>query len=98
MIYHIVARSTWESLAPGSDYRAESLAKEGFIHCSTEEQVPFVLSKFFRGAPPLVRLAIDEARLGAELRWEESEPGRRFPHVYGPIERAAIVRVDALGG
>ena len=37
-------------------------------------------------------LVVDPARLTPEVREEESH-GETFPHVYGPIDRAAVVRV-----
>lgn len=94
VIFHIVDAAKWNALGPREDYMGDTLATEGFIHCSTAEQVPFVLEKFFRGKTGLLLLEIDPTRLRSELRWEESEPGRSFPHVYGPIAKEAVVRVS----
>jgi uncharacterized protein (DUF952 family) len=53
-----------------------------------------------RGRTDLVVLEIDEARLDAPAVWEEGDPphpdGKLFPHVYGPIPVAAVVRVTDL--
>jgi uncharacterized protein (DUF952 family) len=41
-----------------------------------------------------VLLVIDPARIQAELRWDESEPGQPpFPHVYGPLNVDVVVDV-----
>ncbi len=37
-------------------------------------------------------LAVDLAKVGAEVRWEAAD-GHLFPHIYGPIEQRAVVRV-----
>lgn len=87
------------------EYRAESLETEGFIHCSTRAQVLPVVEKFYKGQGTLLLLLIDPSHLASELRWEPptggSPPpgvpeGEMFPHVYGPINLDAVVKVFDL--
>jgi uncharacterized protein (DUF952 family) len=94
VIYHIVARAVWEQSAPGP-YRAASLTTEGFIHCSYRDQVARIANLFYRDHTDLVALTIDPAKLTSPLRPEEVG-GERFPHVHGPIDRSAVVAVQAL--
>jgi uncharacterized protein (DUF952 family) len=94
-IYHLVSRSTWEAAPPGP-YRVPSLETEGFIHCSNREQVSRSANKFYPNESEMLLLAIDPARLTSELRDEEGRPGELFPHIYGPINREAIVEVILL--
>lgn len=91
LIYHIAERAAWERAMAGADYRAESLEREGFIHFSTAAQVLWVAERFYRGRADLVLLAVDPEQVEAELRYEESEPGERFPHLYGPLNLTAVV-------
>jgi uncharacterized protein (DUF952 family) len=91
MIYHIAAGADWEAARAAGAYTADSLASEGFIHCSTAAQVAGTAQRFFAGRQDLVLLEIDPARLTAELRYEEGEPGVLFPHIYGPLDLAAVV-------
>jgi uncharacterized protein (DUF952 family) len=91
MIYHIAARADWEAAQAAGSYAADSLTSEGFIHCSTGAQVLGTAGRFFAGRHDLVLLAIDPARLTAELRYEEGEPGVLFPHLYGPLDLRAVV-------
>jgi uncharacterized protein (DUF952 family) len=91
MIYHITTRADWEAARAVGAYAADSLASEGFIHCSTGAQVPGTAARFFAGRRDLVLLTIDPARLAAELRYEEGEPGVLFPHLYGPLGLDAVV-------
>jgi uncharacterized protein (DUF952 family) len=94
-IYHLVPRATWENTPPGP-FRAPSLETEGFIHCSNREQVARSANKFYADESEMLLLAIDPDRLTSELRDEEGGPGELFPHVYGPINREAIVDVIPL--
>jgi uncharacterized protein (DUF952 family) len=96
-IYHITRAEDWAAAQAAGSYRAGSLDHEGFIHFSTAAQVLRVANFFYRGQVGLVLLAVDEARLGAPLRYEESEPGLApFPHLYGPLNLDAVVAVYAF--
>jgi uncharacterized protein (DUF952 family) len=94
-IYHLVSPSTWNSLAPGP-YRAPSLDTEGFIHCSNEDQVAWAANRFYANAAELLVLTIDASRLEHPLRDELAGTQERFPHIYGPINRDAVVDVRPL--
>lgn len=96
LVYKIVDAATWDAAAdpwPGSpdDHR------DGFVHLSAAHQVEGTWRRHFAGAPGLRCLAVDPARLppGA-LRWERSRDGQRFPHLYGPLPRDAVVGERAL--
>jgi uncharacterized protein (DUF952 family) len=105
MIYHITSRSAWNDARERGEYRAESLETQGFIHCSTEEQVVPVANKYYAAQHELLLLVIEPALLESDLRWEppaEGAPppgvpeGDLFPHVYGPINLDAVVKVFNL--
>jgi uncharacterized protein (DUF952 family) len=105
LILHITSRMDWEQAQRRGEYRAPSLAAEGFIHCSTEAQVLPVANAFYRGRSGLVLLVIDEARLESRLEWEPPagptvagiSGSDLFPHVYGPINLAAVASVPDFG-
>lgn len=101
-ILHITSRAAWIDATRNGQYIAPSLTSEGFIHCSTPAQVVPVADKFYRGQTGLVLLVIDLARLTADLKWEPPSdgtpppgvpPADLFPHVYGPINLGAVVKV-----
>lgn len=112
MIYHITSLLNWEQARAIGLYEPDSLRREGFIHFSTAAQVERVANSFYRGQPGLVLLVIDTTRLRSPLKWEDpahpaptDEPptGEQFPHLYGPLNVDAVVRVldfpaDADGG
>lgn len=92
LILHITPRQHWELAQANQVYRCESLNTEGFIHCSTPQQVVKVANLFFAGQSGLVLLEIACDRLESELRYEEVN-GEFFPHLYGPLNLEAVVRV-----
>lgn len=94
MILHITRRSDWEAAQAMGDYRLDSLDTEGFIHCSTPEQVLGPANELYRGQPELVLLVIDPSRLEARLVYEDLyASGIAFPHIYGPLNLDAVVKV-----
>ncbi len=94
-IFHIATASAWQAAADA--YRGDSLASEGFIHCSFADQVLRVADARFAGRSDLLLLAIDPERVAAEIRCENLEGGDEpFPHVYGPLERGAVTDVEPL--
>jgi uncharacterized protein (DUF952 family) len=89
-IYHLVSREDWDRAPPGP-FRPASLAHEGFIHCSQAGQVAWAANRFCRDVPALLVLTIEPDRLTSEVREEPADSGELFPHIYGPIDREAIV-------
>lgn len=96
MLLHVVPEPEWTA-GPEAPYRPASLASEGFVHCSPDEDTALaIVEAHYRDVPgPLLLLLLDEALLTAEVRWEGSGD-RRFPHVYGPLDRAAVVGVREI--
>ncbi|MEU3662138.1 DUF952 domain-containing protein [Streptomyces sp. NPDC032940] len=102
MIYHVVPFADWEA-EPDRPYAPASLAEDGFVHCSPDEGTTLaVADAFYRTAPrPLLALVVDEKRLTAPCVWEAADPvpppgvaeGTLFPHVFGPVDRDAVVRI-----
>jgi len=93
-IYHMTPRADWEGAPPDRAFAAATLATEGFIHCTAEpERLLQVANRFYRTtAGEWLILRVAAAQLTAPLRWEEAD-GYLFPHIYGPIDRQAIVAV-----
>jgi uncharacterized protein (DUF952 family) len=101
MIFHITDVTTWaaseqDGVHTGST-RGVDLAQEGYIHCSTAEQWPGVIARYYADATELLLLHIDEARLTSPLVYEQL-PGmpEPFPHVYGPINVDAVIATQPL--
>jgi uncharacterized protein (DUF952 family) len=93
MILHITTQDAWAQAQASGSYQSASLATEGFIHCSTPRQMAATANKHYAHRRGLVLLYIDESRLTADLRYEDLNAGDRFPHIYGPINLAAVIKV-----
>ena len=66
---------------------------DGYIHLSTAAQLTETVDKHFAGQSDLWVAAIDLEALGDAVTWEESRGGALFPHIYGALNRDAIVAV-----
>ena len=72
-------------------YRA-TLDREGFIHCSYRHQAVAVANALYADAEPMEIAAIDPDRVTSRIVVEDLyDAGEEFPHIYGPIDEAAIV-------
>ena len=71
IIYHLARRSEWEEAGDTGPYRAGSLAQEGFIHCSAnEEQMLGVANRLFAGMEDV--LVLNQSQGGNYIlqRWQ----------------------------
>jgi uncharacterized protein (DUF952 family) len=97
IIYHVTRSSDWKSAQQTGEYVHPSLAAEGFIHCSQENQVAGVLERYFPGQKDLVKLVIDTDKLSHRWVFEWSPSTQdSFPHIYGPINLGAVIDVVNL--
>jgi uncharacterized protein (TIGR00730 family) len=94
VVFHLTSHRAWSAAVEQGAYRGDTLASEGFIHCSRHRQVAEVANRLFRGRDDLVLLAVDAGRLASRVVYENLEGGEMpYPHVYGPIDLDAVVRV-----
>lgn len=101
MILHITTKKEWEKALAKGEYTAPSLESEGFIHCSTIKQTTDTANIFFKGQSGLILLCIDETKLKSICKYEDPSGGGKhdpgvgnlFPHIYGPINNAAVIEV-----
>jgi len=95
-IYHLTPSVYFHSFAPDQDYTPKPFAKEGFIHCTRgADLLAYVANNYYRGEPgDFLMLVIDVGALKSPLKYEAlgSAP-IPFPHIYGPLNRDAIVEV-----
>ena len=99
IIYHIVTFSSWEEQSESSDYVHASLEKEGFIHASRSTQVAGVLDRYYEGIKDLLKLTIDTNLLASTSPLKEelaASVGENFPHIFGPINKSAIIGVEKI--
>lgn len=92
LIYKIATGRAWqEALAAGRYTGSADDLRDGFIHMSASAQTRATLAKHFAAVADLVIVAVEAERLGADLTWEVSRGGEKFPHLYAPLPIEAVV-------
>ncbi len=90
LTFHLVASDVWAAQRANDTYSPETFAADGFVHCTDgETAVIDTANRYYRDDPrAYVVLTIDVDALSSEVKYEDA--ARIFPHVYGPIETAAV--------
>jgi uncharacterized protein (DUF952 family) len=96
MIYHVARFEDWEAHQELDHYKPPAFLHEGFIHCCSKEQIQGVLERYFKNQDNLLLIEIDDARLKARVLYEEGSNKDFFPHVYGSINKSAVVGVRVI--
>jgi len=107
LIYHIAPESEFRSGLRRTTYRPARLRADGFVHCASRPSVLAVANDYFADViEPVWLLRLASERLRAQVVFEAAAPlsdatthlrtATRFPHVYGPLDRAAITGVARL--
>jgi uncharacterized protein (DUF952 family) len=96
-LYKIVPAALWRAAERDGVFRgSQADLRDGFIHFSTAAQVAETAAKHFAGARDLLLVSVDAGKLGEALKWEPSRGGALFPHLYAPLARAAVSKVEPL--
>jgi len=100
-IFHVATLADWEAARASGSYTTStygvSLAEEGFLHASREDQWEGVLERYYAEVTePLVLLVVETDLLGVPVVEEEVPGGETFPHVYGALDPAAVVEARPL--
>lgn len=91
--FHLVAGEYFRDCDSDAPYTPESFADEGFIHCTDGElNVAETANRYYKDDRRMyIALAIETDEVEAEIKYEDA--GRIYPHIYGPLNRDAIVKV-----
>ncbi|MBV9214717.1 MAG: DUF952 domain-containing protein [Acidobacteria bacterium] len=93
LIYHIVLPEVWAAFDTEL-YRHPTLESEGFIHCSLKSQLDGVIDRYYSDQEKVIILEIETDSLMSRVINEPSTASEIYPHIYGPINRDAIVSVS----
>lgn len=107
IILHLVSRAEFDATPGDRPFLTAHYANDGFIHCTSEWAVlQLVANNVYRNQPgDFVVLEVDTDRVTAPVRFEAPVPpppaghplaGHLFPHIYGPIDRDAIVAIKPV--
>ena len=96
-IYHVTTKQKWAEAQLKGHYESNTLATEGFIHCSTEPQVAGVLDRYYKGQTGLLKLKIQKDKVERPLVFElAGSINEVFPHIHGALNLDAVVEVIEL--
>ena len=102
LIYHLVTTTRWHQWPSDQPYLPAEYAIDGFVHCTAGDELMIaVANRFYQHVPgEYLLLVIDTEYLTSLLKWEAPSPGdtlaARFPHIYGPINRDAVVATKSI--
>lgn len=96
LVYKILSKDEWQAARTLGLFEGSAVDRQdGYIHFSTAEQVEETAAKHFAGRRDLVLLAVAADAL-TDLRWEPSRGGALFPHLYAPLDVAAVASANDL--
>ena len=96
-IYHITTKERWAEAVHNGRYEADTLAAEGYMHCSTAAQVEGVLERYYQDKTGLVKLTISKSKVERPLIFElAGSINEVFPHIHGPLNLDAVVEVTEI--
>ena len=103
-IYKVVTAGQWALFKQqGLFHGSVDDVHDGFIHCSTWQQLPGTLAKHFAGRTGLVLLTIATASIADQVKWEISRNDQWFPHIYANLKLTTVqawqdIPMDERGG
>ena len=91
-IFKIATAADWSEAERVGRFDGSAHDKaDGFIHFSTASQLAETLARYYAGVNDILLIAVDDAQLGAALKWEHAPSrGEDFPHLFGPLPLSAV--------
>lgn len=99
LIYHLAPATRWSTWPENELYFPAAYGEEGFIHCTLGDELMLkIANRFYRNVEgDFVLLVLDPLKVeeyGSPIKWEEATDMKEiFPHIYGGIDRRAVVEV-----
>lgn len=96
-IFHFVKEPWWLSQSFNENYVSENFSNEHFIHASTRAQLQATCNRYYSEQEVIFLVHIDTEKLTAPMKHEwSSSIQEEFPHIFGPLNRDAIYKVERL--
>jgi uncharacterized protein (DUF952 family) len=94
-IYHLAPIEYFHAQPPDRPYVPAEFDRDGFIHCTKgDEQLVIVANRYYRyDERGFLVVVINGDLVTAEIKYELGPDGMLYPHLYGPLNRSAIVSV-----
>lgn len=92
ILFHLTTKENWKAYQADGNYEPESLDAQGFIHCSSGDQLEDTANRLFAGKQEVLLLVIDVSSLRPQVKYEmDEDSGLKYPHIYGPLNTNAII-------
>lgn len=91
-IYLLMTLVEIDSARSSGRWSSAAFPTEGFIHASPANQLERVANKHYRQKVDVHVVCVRPELLTSELRWEPAA-GSFYPHIYGPLNFDAVVKV-----
>ena len=94
--FHHIPVAVRSDADPDAPLARDSLIDEGFIHCTDGPDALIATAERHYRADPrdFLALTIDLDALSSP--WRFDDPGKPYPHIYGLIDRVAIVQIVSV--
>jgi 2-haloacid dehalogenase len=98
-LFHLTQRDVWAAAQQAGEFpwstRDLSYERQGYVHCSFRSQVDGVRGYVYADVDDadLVLLELDPGQVDVPIIVEDLGAGKAFPHLYGALPLAAVVRV-----
>lgn len=94
--FHMVPAEVWATRDAAASYLPAAYPQDGFVHCTDGDAgMVATANRFYRDDPrPFVVLTVDLDATGSPWRFDDE--AKRYPHVYGPIDPAAVLEVRTM--
>jgi uncharacterized protein (DUF952 family) len=97
MIYHIATEVDWQNCIKGDLYAPGRFNTDGFIHCSTKNQIERIANSIFRAYSKVRLIFVDDEKEKEFIVYENLEGGKEvFPHIYRKLPQDSIVKTVLL--
>lgn len=97
LLFHITTKDNWKEYKTNGNYEPKTLESEGFIKCSSGNQLEDTANRIFSDKDEILLLVIDVSLVREDIKYEEDEDtGKKYPHIYGPLSTNAIIDKIAI--
>jgi uncharacterized protein len=94
---HLIPVARWQAWRadpdPAAPYMPPGFDVEGFVHCTDGDAEMLAVANRFYAADPGAFVVLDLDLGLLEAAWRYDDPGRIYPHVYGPLSRDVVLGV-----
>lgn len=94
-IYHLADPKEWENQLTKDHFTPKNYKKEGFAHASSAGQVQETHQNYYSDKDAMILVTIVPEFLTGPIKYEyNSSRNEAFPHIYSPINKTAIIRLQ----